>query len=104
MGMSQVVECPGGVPAWPVVAAALKAKGHAIQMRMIDGQLAFPDEQPSAEWRELRISLGGAMVTVRRQASAVEVVTWGNADDAQRAAWEAVTRGFAAGSGSNEVD
>ena len=92
MGMSQRVDCPGGVPDWPTVAAKLPAP----QMRMIDGQLAFPDEIPPADWHELRISLAGVMVTVRRDGDAVEVVTFGNADDSMRAAWETVAKAFAA--------
>ena len=90
MGMSQRVECPGGVPPWPTVALRLGTP----QMRMIDGQLAFPDEEPPADWRELRIAMNGVMVTVKRDEDAVEVVTWGNADENMRAAWDAVAAAF----------
>src|SRR5947209_6483826 len=95
MGMSQVVSCPGGVPDWPRVAAWLAAHGSPAQMRMIDGQLAFPDEEPPVEWRELRVSLASGMVTIRRQDAAVELVTWGNADAATLQARDTLARAFA---------
>jgi hypothetical protein len=98
MGMSKSVPCPNGVPAWPAVAAWLAANGTPARMRMIDGQLAFPDEEPPAEWRELRVALDGMMVTVRRIADSVEVVTWGTADDAVRGAGETIARAFATAS------
>jgi hypothetical protein len=63
-------------------------------MRMIDGQLAFRDEEPPIDWKELRVAIAQAMVTIRRQDRAVELVTWGNADDAMRQAWELVGRAF----------
>jgi hypothetical protein len=75
--------------------ARLAANGTPAQMRMIDGQLAFPDEEPLADWRELRVALDGIMVTIRRGAEGVEVVTWGTADDAIRCAAEAVAQAFA---------
>ncbi len=83
MGIEQRVTC-GDAPPWPAVRAALAERGVSPAMRMIDGQLAFPDEEPPAEWRELRVAAGGDMVTLRREAGAVVLVTWGNADDATR--------------------
>jgi hypothetical protein len=94
MGMSQVVPCPSGVPDWPQVAEWLASHSSPAQMRMIDGQLAFPEEEPPAEWHELRVALAGGMVTIRRQEGAVELVTWGNADDAMRQAWDTIARAF----------
>jgi len=94
MGMSHVVECPNGVPDWPKVAEWLALHSSPAQMRMIDGQLAFPDEEPPADWRELRVALSGVMLTIRRQPSAVEIVTWGNADDSMRETWDMVARAF----------
>src|SRR5258708_38254654 len=95
MGMSQTVECPNGVPSWPTVRERLAARGYSAQMRMIDGQLAFPDEEPPPDWRELRISTADGMVTVRREDAGVTVVTWGNADAAMQRAWNAVAAAFA---------
>jgi hypothetical protein len=95
MGMTRLVDCPHGVPDWPRVAAWLAQHGAVAQPRMIDGQLAFPDEAPPDNWREIRVALAGGMVTIRRLESAVEVVTWGNADEAMKQAWETVARAFA---------
>ena len=66
MGMSQTIACPSGVPSWPDVAAWLGSHGFPVQLRMIDGQLAFPDEQPPDWWSELRLGTPLGMVTVRR--------------------------------------
>jgi hypothetical protein len=49
---------------------------------MIDGELAFPEDQPIEPWRELRVSSDAGMVTVRREANQVTLVTWGNVDAA----------------------
>src|SRR6266700_119107 len=94
MGITRLIQCPHGIPAWPRVAAWLAERGAAAQMRMIDGQLAFPDEAPPDDWREIRVALAGGMVTIRRLESAVEIVTWGNADEAMKQAWETVARAF----------
>ncbi len=83
-------------PAWPAVAELLARHGWPVQMRMIDGELAFPDEQPPEGWREVRVAAGGAMVTVRRGEHEVRLVAWGNADDAQRRLWQALAWAFAA--------
>jgi hypothetical protein len=80
MGMSQIVKCPQGVPEWPRVAGWLAERGFPVQMRMIDGQLAFPDEEPPANWSELRVGTAAGVVTIRRQSDGVELTIWGNAD------------------------
>ncbi len=91
MGMEHVVTFAGGAgPSWPQVAAVLADAGFPAQTRMIDGQLAFPDEQPAADWRELRLGTAQGMVTLRREPDGLHVVTWGNADAALRQAWNAV--------------
>jgi hypothetical protein len=64
-------------------------------MRMIDGELAFPDELPKENWRELRVAHQGAMVTIRRTEQEVILVAWGNADEAQQRLWQALARAFA---------
>jgi hypothetical protein len=68
-------------------------------MRMIDGQLAFPDEEPPLDWQELRIAIAGDMVTIRRDSGTVSIVTWGNATGEIRRAWNAVALAFAELSG-----
>jgi hypothetical protein len=111
MGMDLTVSFRGQqAPAWPAVVERLAGRGLAVQMRMIDGELAFPDEAPPESWRELRVAVGDCMVTARRSTDGVTLVTWGNADAAGRRAWHALAWAFAeAGSGlvqteAGEVD
>ena len=95
MGMERVVACPAGVPAWAAVRDRLSAAGAAVQMRMIDNLPAFPDEDPPADWRELRISLGGGMLTLRRETDRLSVVVWGNADAGLQGDQETLARACA---------
>src|SRR5262245_17993579 len=100
MGIEHTVLLPTAAPpAWPDVAALLAQAGLPVEMRMIDGELAFPDEAPPAEWRELRIAAAGAMVTLRRGAGQVVVVAWGNADAAQRRLYDAAAWALARAAG-----
>lgn len=97
MGMEQVVTFEKGrTPSWPVVSEFLARHGFPIQMRMIDGELAFPDEQPPDTWRELRLGTASGMVTVRREADRLLLVVWGNADAGLTQAWNALVWAFAA--------
>jgi hypothetical protein len=96
MGMNRTVIFPGQPPAWPAVAKLLAEKSLPVQMRMIDGELAFPDEAPPQCWREIRVAATGAMVTIRRQPDRVVLVAWGNADENQRALWNALAEAWAA--------
>jgi hypothetical protein len=92
MGMEQRVEFgEGAPPLWPAVAELLNGRGYPVQMRMIDGELAFPDESPPEGWRELRLGTPGGMITLRREPGGVMLVTWGNADAGLRQAWHALT-------------
>jgi hypothetical protein len=84
MGMERVVTFPGPEPSWPSVRDRIVAAGGTVQMRMIDNMPAFPDEEPDGNWRELRVSLGAGMVTVRRETGRLRVIVWGNADEALR--------------------
>jgi hypothetical protein len=96
VGMEQKVEFgDGGCPAFAAVAELLAQSKFPIQLRMIDGELAFPNEVPPDTWRELRLGTPAGMITVRRDAKGVELVTWGNADAALRQAWNALTWAFA---------
>jgi hypothetical protein len=91
MGMEQVVTFSAGATAsWPALRALLSRHGFPVQLRMIDGELAFPDEQPPEGWTELRVGTPQGMVTLRRQPDRMQVVTWGNADQALRQAWNAL--------------
>jgi hypothetical protein len=91
MGMDQRVSFAGAaVPSWQAARDLLASLGYPVQMRMIGGQLAFPDEQPPESWQELRVSTPGGMVTLRREADTLVFVTWGNADAGLRQAWNAL--------------
>ncbi len=103
MGMDQTVTFAATVPAWPVVAEILHRHGYPIQTRMIDGELAFPDEVPPETWRELRVGTPQGMITIRREADRVTLVTWGNADASLSQAWNALTWAFAAAGGGAVV-
>ncbi len=104
MGMERVVTFAGGaVPAWEHVAELLAGAGFPAQMRMIDGQLAFPDETPPDDWRELRLGTSQGMVTLRREAERIVCVTWGNADAAMLQAWNALAWAVA-GAGGGQVE
>lgn len=82
MGVDHSVRLgPGGMPKWSAVAERLASRGIEAVLRMIDGELAFPDEMPPDDWRELRVGMEPGMVTVRREAEGVTLVVWGNASD-----------------------
>jgi hypothetical protein len=103
MGMDQTVRFPNAPPAWTAARDLLAARGHTFQVRMIDGELAFPDEQPPEMWRELRLSTPQGMVTVRREDNRLVFVIWGNADAELREQWHALASAFAeAGGGTVE--
>ena len=96
MGMDQtVVFSSSQPPAWEAVADLLTKHGFPVQMRMIDGQLAFPDEMPEEGWSELRAGTDAGMVTIRREADRVLLVVWGNAEPALQEAWNALVWAFA---------
>jgi hypothetical protein len=96
MGMDLKITFPSErLPAWPQIRAHLAAHGVPVELRMIDGELAFPDEEPPATWRELRVGTAGGMVTLRRGADGVTLVVWGNADPALLASWNALAQALA---------
>jgi hypothetical protein len=99
MGMEQRVSFAGAVPTWEAVRDLLAGRGFAVQMRMIDGELSFPDETPPTTWRELRVGTAQGMVTLRRGEAEVVFVTWGNADLGLRQAWNALVWAFAEAGG-----
>ena len=55
MGMDQTVTFSQAPPTWATVSDLLTRRGFLVQTRMIDGQLAFPDEVPPDAWKELRL-------------------------------------------------
>src|SRR6516225_3610696 len=81
MGLEQTVTfAEGTLPPWNQISDLLARHGFPVQVRMIDNELAFPDEVPPETWRELRLGTPQGMVTLRRESRQVAVVTWGNAD------------------------
>jgi hypothetical protein len=97
--MDRRVVFSGPAPDWEVVSRTLADHGLAVQMRMIDGELSFPTDVPPAEWRELRVGAGGGMVTLRRDATGITCVIWGNADAGLRQVWNAVAWALAESGG-----
>jgi hypothetical protein len=106
MGMEQIVSFAGkSIPTYPAVRDFLSERDFPLQMGMIDGQLAFPDEMPEENWRELRLRTAAGMVTVRRDAERLTFITWGNADAAMLQAWNALVWAFAeVGAGMVEMN
>lgn len=91
MGMDQKITFPPEkMPSWPAIVEAVAMSGVRLELRMIDGELAFPDETPPANWRELRVASQGGMVTLRRDPDGITLVIWGNADANTRQASEAI--------------
>lgn len=76
MGMEIEVKVAG--IDWNKISGAMAKFEPKGTIRMADGQLTFPDEEPSAEWKELRIALPAGMVTIKRTAMGATLVTWGN--------------------------
>lgn len=104
MGLEQTVTFPeGAMPTWSAVRALLDKKRYAVQIRMIDGELSFPGEEPAATWREVRLGTSAGMVTLRREADHVACVVWGNADAALLQARNALLWAFAA-AGEGRID
>ena len=97
MGIEQSISfADQPIPSFTAVRDFLGPRGFPLQMGMIDGRLAFPDELPEANWRELRLRTPQGMVTVRRDGTRLIFVTWGNADASMLQAWNAVVWAFAA--------
>jgi hypothetical protein len=90
MGMDLTVRYPAAPPTWPAIRDRLATAQFPVTLAMIDGQLAFPDEEPAADWNELRLRTPLGMVTLRRGADSLVCVVWGNADAGTRQAWHAV--------------
>jgi hypothetical protein len=96
VGMDQkIVFSRDKAMAWPALVERMAMKDVPIDLRMIDGQLAFPDESPPDTWRELRIGTTAGMITLRREDDGVTLVIWGNADEKLRAATNELAKAIA---------
>jgi hypothetical protein len=79
--MELKVICPEGkIPDLAGLRDGLAKRGFPAVLRIIDGELAFPDETPPAAWRELRLGTSQGMLTLRQVPDGVALVIWGNAD------------------------
>ena len=87
MGMTRSTPFPAGA-GWDQLADAAKSAGFEPVVKMLDGLPAFPGEVPEPGWREVRVSLGDGMVTLRREGEVLHFVMWGNADAGLTAAVE----------------
>lgn len=91
MGLEQRVAFSEGIlPRWTDVADVLERREFPVRVRMIDGELALPDDAVPESWRELRVSTPPGMVTLKRQNDGVVLATWGNADSNLKQAWNAL--------------
>ena len=91
MGMDQKVAFPSAnMPTWAQFADLLAQRNLRVQLRMIDDELALPDETPPHDWRELRVGSSAGMVTLRREADGITLAIWGNADLHMRQDWNAL--------------
>ncbi len=81
MGMELTATFGGNTPSWQAILTQWQRAGIPVIVRMIDGQLAFPDEIPGDDWKEIRVSTPVGMLTLRRTDQRIASVIWGNADD-----------------------
>jgi hypothetical protein len=99
MGLERTIRLPAdGELSWKGVNEQLVRAGIAASIRMIDGLPAFPDEDPSPDWREIRIGTSAGMVTIRRSAGTVSCVIWGTGDQVLTDLWMKVIWACAAAS------
>lgn len=104
MGMNVKVVFPlEAMPKWPALKSSIDSVQTPLVVRMIDGQLAFPDETPTDNWRELRIGLPAGMITLQREEDGITLVIWGNADEKLQAATNAVATAIATMTGGSPV-
>ncbi len=104
MGLDRIIRFPAGcVPAWDAIKSHLARVGEPAPLRLIDNLPAFPDETPEAGWRELRITAGGGMITIRQSTDAITCTVWSNADAALLAARDRVAWACAASGGGTLV-
>jgi hypothetical protein len=89
MGLEVVV--PRHAPlALATVLERLAAAGLASTVAMVDNVLQGPGALPPATWRDARLRTPAGMVALRRTASGVAVVVFGNADASLQAAQRTV--------------
>lgn len=96
MGIDQSVLFQGeAIPQWEAVCSLLEENGMTLQMRMINGELAFPEESPPEEWSEIRVGSPAGMVTIRREGSKLTFVIWGDSEPEMVRDWNLITWAYA---------
>lgn len=63
---------------WSIISQAMGKFEPKGILCIADGQLTFPDEEPGANWKELRIKLPEGMVTIKKNQVGLTLITWGN--------------------------
>ena len=104
MGMSSTVTFAGPAPSWTAIQTQLITEGLPVQLRMIDGLPAFPNENPNDGWRELRISTASGMITLRLDEQSISVIVWDNAGPDLLRERDAVVRACAAAAHGSALD
>lgn len=89
MGLDILVGRGGPCPLTPVL-ERLAAGGRLVSVAMVDNVLQGPGATPPDEWRDVRLRTAAGMVALRRTATGVAVVVFGNADAGLQAAQRAV--------------
>jgi hypothetical protein len=92
MGMERSITFDGPNPSWQSIRDQIAARGLTVQLRMIDGLPAFPDESPEEGWRELRFSTAGGMMTLRLEPGRLSATVWGNSGPDLVREWDEVVQ------------
>lgn len=104
MGMNQKIAFVAEkTPAWSALVEWLAARRCPIDLRMIDGELSYPDETPPENWREVRFGTPAGMITMRRDSEGITLVIWGNADDKLQTVTNEVAKAIAELTGGSIV-
>ncbi|MGF1583159.1 MAG: hypothetical protein ACFCD0_27880 [Gemmataceae bacterium] len=100
MGIEREIEVPPDtIISWEAIDRCLKENNFIVEMRMIDNELAFPDEIPPADWKEIRVGTPPGMITLRKTQvtksqdvsnQRLQVIVWGNANEDMVQAWNAI--------------
>lgn len=85
MGLEIVVPRQGPCPLGSLI-EALTAAGLPSSVAMVDNVLQGPGARPPAQWRDVRLRTPAGVVALRRTASGVAIVVFGNADESLQAA------------------
>ena len=96
MGLTSTVAVEG-TPALAALLERLAAAGLPSTLLMVDNQLVSPKRPPPAVWTEVRLKTPAGTITLRRQAGAVTLTVFGNADDALLLAKDQVGRALTEG-------